>query len=1606
MFEQEEEPIVLPERTLNKPLVSDVKARQQAYYAAYLGNRDSFMQRTQQAIDLYETKFAKTYNQVKTDLTNTGESPIVEELNSTLEAHDTQKDKELFLQELSDPNIPTEEKVQFYENTKIKKTFTFADRYAQKIAAEDVSVTKQDRESQDKNVFEFGARDIKARKEIEALQNTFYADRNVTFASTAGGITASSIPLRLSVTYANAWSAVFNDQSVKRKFVNAALVGTASKEMGKRFDAMRPEEKVNAVVRLLDYMQNSTLTDIEKMDLLQHVTNNPDQHWLETTLANASSILDVSLAGWALARPVQAVKGFINWFKYNPAPDQAVVNYIKGKFAPTKTMVGADIAVKGAKEVVDNPAIAQTVHRNDVPPNSPLGIEITHNPQKAHETTVSAILDDSGEIAKALTPEGKGQVVQAILPKPHSSPVGELGQVYPDVAERLNMYNKVLVDDATPINPALYNKEAQDSEINNIFQIIKQTKYPSLQLANTKITARTGDTTYIKATYGATPSRGWSSEKEALDMLASIKTSLDPSIHKELKVEYFNNGEWYIARNIKKTFDPNIEIGGYGGSIQMPFTTKEIGADKVFSLPKINFVFPSSSRIPAGLSSSAMATELTAAQRISKFQEYLQTFVMSKKDIHADLNKELKIVQEATEVSTWKNVGELLKDKAHLSEQQQKDLTEAYYAVKQLGDSMYELANRRHRLNKVQKNYKAIYAANGDVAGYGKEVMPSKDLPVYMWDMDNNIPIIIKKDVNGDLILDGRKIVELEHAIKKEWNDIAESLTSAEAKNLVKTESSHNFFQYAIVGAKSKLGEIPNYTLNKLDPYIPWYHTAPWFVQRMPKTVRLNGAVTEQEEKLKSFIERIAGARTQKEAEELALKMAADERNAGFTFKAVMRNEDVIQDVVDVHEEALRYAAWEKHRGEKRLGNYDPLDDPLKSMAQLGRSVIQLDAWDDFKNFFDKRFAATYSKYFPEGQKPLHPNDLRLPPGDKTPEDVMMLDAARREMEWFNGMFHSMVGSDQFVNSVFNGLAGLANKYGLPGEKTLRTMSKQGNVVVRVPNAMATHLMIYYDILRQWVVQPQNISNLVILDPNFARYGLPNLVPFIFATMGRASYFKQHESQFLKISRYIGSRIAGMSHKEWDDMYHGFINSGITQGVDLNVMVQGLIHNNNFSLSPEVHEKIGHALSSMASTPGNIMKVAGYTPAELTNYAGAWMYSWQQYRKLHPNVDMRNVHHIEQVKAKAAALTGSMAGKSDVLDYQKGAWSLLFKFMPINSKQMALTLSSKAVTKEEKQRLAISQALWFGTGGVLGGEYILTNMVNSFGSEEDKRIYHQYKGGMIDLLMNKLIIEGINSLMGVEEQKETELAFSTAMAPFAQGSGFPAFEVFKNVSKSLTDAEAAGQTRIAALAVFSKIAQYVQAVDSKVTVQGGYDTPEAAMALITELPTLVKGLGNLEQSYLMYQAGRLVDKYGNKRDLVATHAEAIGRAFSLRTIEEQYEFKNIDLDKARKATLKTISKQIVDHIMKHRTDLLGMSQYGRTDELDKLLFLAGVNNPEDLDAIKKQVNKALYYKNKEFEAALTPQLHKAIEDAKTSTNNAKKENHSTFLGELLDWLTQ
>ena len=1591
MFNKEE-PTVLPERTPAKPLYTEKAAREQAYYGSYFANKKYIEQAKgvlaarQNALD--------TYNKIHTDLTTIGESPLLETIKSDLSLQDTQKQKEDVLAIASNPDIPVEQRANVLQNTKAFK-FNFADKYREQIAAEDKSITKKDFQVQEKNIQHFQDRYKQAREDVRRLQNTAIGNIDVTHAGFAASAVLQLAPGRSGTLYANAYDALLGKPTSLSTVGNAALYGSTTRDMGKLYASMNPQQKKEATMRLVDYLKNSTALDADKLDILLHTFDNPEQPWWETSLGNIGGILEAFLVGSIAKAPFTSAKAFAKWaINWDVAKDRAFVNKVS-TFLTGKGVFKADVVVKGTQEVANQSAAIQATSRQELSPISPLGAEATHNPDVAANTAISAILDDSKTIAKAVTgeEEGVGQVIQStILPKPLS--IDEtVGNTYPNIAEKVIAAAKALRPN-TEVNPALYDEAFQKSEINTVMEIIKQESIPSLHLNKTLVDFKFGDTTNIKAVYGQSDTHGWLDAKEAQLALEKL-TKEAPELAKAFKVEYSSkNQEYFIIRDVEKPFNPNVLMEDTSATFQIPYTKKLINIDAIARSKYINWFMPASSRITQGLHSSVMATEMGVAQRVADLNKYLNTFIMNKTDVFPDLHKELSAIQKQ-EVTKWKNVEELLADKHHLSKQQKEDLVESYYATKALGDNLYEIANKRHRREKAEQGKKAIYMEDGSVHGYGLEVKPNADTPVMVWDLDNNVPIILKKDEKGDVMLAGRSLVKLDAPIKEQWAKVAPAFKNAEdakvAHNVLNKETADNRFEYAILGSKAKVGELPEYTLNKIDPYIPWYHTADFFIQRTPKQIRVNGSITSDTSQL---TERIAGARTEAEANQLMKQLAAEDPEG--TFQVVKRREDVINDVIDIHEEAKKTASWEKHRGTPLKG-HDPLDDPIRSLAHMGKSLMQLDAWEDVKRFFDKRMLEEYGDILPQGQIPKSPDNWKLLDKKSTPENIARIAAAKREMEWFNGVFRSMVESDRAVSATMHTMADVLNKYGTTdskllrgAEKATRDAAKQGNLFIRLPNAAATHLLLYSNILKQWVVQPQNLWTLHALDIGFAKYGTPNILPFLFSILGESKYFKNNAAEFKAISKHIGGTISGIKGKEWDDMYEGFVKSGMLQAVDLNQMVLGLKHHDNYTLAPEVHEQIARGLSQTISAPGNLMKMVGYTPAELSNLVGGWLYSYNQYKKLHPGVDMTNPHVIEQVKAKALALTGSMAGNSDVMSYQKGMWTLLFKFMPIQSKQLALMTTSKYTTKEEKLRMAVGQTVLWGVPGTLGGVAIMDIVKNNV-SEEEKTIIQKYEGGIVDLTLNNLLDVTIRHAFGVDDEKETSLGFSATMAPFNNGYGVPAIEIFHNVWKTFSDGEEAGHTRIAALGTYSILKDMYNAINNRLIVREAYDTPDATQILVEELPNLAKGWDNLEKGYLMMQAGKLVSKHGNPRQLVASHGDAFGRMFGVYTREELAAFKNINVEKGKRAAQKQIEKEIFNFIMSNKQDLLGMDKQSRSFELDKLLHVLGHDDPELMQKIKTSLEKKIFFANKDLADNINAQLEFGMNGSRQQVENALKD---------------
>ena len=290
-------------------------------------------------------------------------------------------------------------------------------------------------------------------------------------------------------------------------------------------------------------------------------------------------------------------------------------------------------------------------------------------------------------------------------------------------------------------------------------------------------------------------------------------------------------------------------------------------------------------------------------------------------------------------------------------------------------------------------------------------------------------------------------------------------------------------------------------------------------------------------------------------------------------------------------------------------------------------------------------------------------------------------------------------------------------------------------------------------------------------------------------------------------------------------------------------------------------------------------------------------------------------------------------------------------------------------------------------------------------SDEDKKIISKYEGGLVDVTLNYILDTTLKHAFNIEDEKESSVAWSKTMAPFNNGYGIPAIEVFYNLYKTLTDGENAGSMRIAAWGAGSTLLAFKDAFLNRVQVQNSYDTPDKVQALVEELPTLIKGWDNLAKGYMMMQTGKLVSKHGNPRQLVASHGDAFGRMFGVYTREELEAFKNIDVEKGKRAAQKALENEIFNFVMKNRQDILGMNKHYRAAEYDRLLHIFGHDDPESAGKIKINLEKRFFFANKDLETALIPQLQAGLRDSIQKVENAREETtEGSSLSELIDVL--
>ena len=166
-------------------------------------------------------------------------------------------------------------------------------------------------------------------------------------------------------------------------------------------------------------------------------------------------------------------------------------------------------------------------------------------------------------------------------------------------------------------------------------------------------------------------------------------------------------------------------------------------------------------------------------------------------------------------------------------------------------------------------------------------------------------------------------------------------------------------------------------------------------------------------------------------------------------------------------------------------------------------------------------------------------------------------------------------------------------------------LSKQGNLLTKVPKSLTSALFLHLNPLRQWPVQVQQQLEWALLMPKNAIGRMQATGAVGMAILSKASYMKGVDKSVYTIAQ----KASGMNAKEFDDVVKAIHSQGLPQSVDLNMMLHGIVNDAKLSLDASVGKKIFETPTNVIKTPASLGKAVGYTPAELSNTIGTWLFA-------------------------------------------------------------------------------------------------------------------------------------------------------------------------------------------------------------------------------------------------------------------------------------------------------------------------------------------------------------------------------------------------------------
>lgn len=1487
------------------------------------------------------------YYNVKDGLEQEGEHELNTHAENTWTGEQQATHRQVLESVVADPNIPVEQKKRavMQHALGLDVSQNLRDRYMQKTATEDNAVTEADRDSRDYwlNTLHGVRTDLEADKAtVEKLKTAVGLSFSGTLLDAFGGIAADFVPGRYGLATANAEFATLTKGmpltsrgwEYLKSFV---LPGEANNKMNKMYNDMTDEGKAQFIRDIGDAMEKTPGFDYNSWQTFRDAVETPDgMNPIFRHVENIAGVLDVmALKGFiplALANGVfKTVKNTLKyWTTYTPMGVKqsgmlADANPRTGSATETNTQPATLRSGRTGSPLSSEDYL--NIQRLKVAPMSPAGTTASVNLKKGREMYTAAVIDD-GKLANAMGTNKAEILADSLFPKLDADVL-----LHPDIAKDIRKVDEYFaqVHQDTQFDPFLVNVTQRDIDKEKLVETFKEHKGAHYQQANS-IIEESVDNISGTAVFGRNADYGFIGKEQA------------EKAAKEIGDDAFvvhNNGMWYVHKPFSMDYNPYETLAMGVDTVTAKFAG--LNADKVARSKLGDWLFLPTQRMNPNVPEGAALANFKSAKIEADYKSIIEREIKSVTH-PAHLENELNLVQEGQQWSKYSDISTRLAAQG-LKKNEIDSVFRGYSFYKRLLDYQYAQANRVDRNAKQIDGQKAIYGKNGEFVNYGKEIaLADARSADTIFDFDIGAAIAKPSD------LQGRTLVKISDPINLEGK----------------------VYDVGILGADKTLHSLPAYTLPRIEGYIPRKNIENFYVTKTPKSMTLNGVSVGKDE-LAKFTKTIGAGATKADADALAAKLAREYPDHALAVKAERSDADtsIITDH-KVYNEMLEHS---RKRGERLPTLYGKarLENPLEALWGSVQSTVRLDVWRDYESVFRKNWVKNYGE-FTKGQFPQVLTDIKAHAAMNT-EDVKQWKAAQRYFEQFtNQKYKITVGDELWKNSLHNiadAVDNVAPKY---ITQALRDYAGKGNLIIRAPRALVSSLFLHLNPARQWTVQTQQLLEWSAIDKNYLKLSPAQIPGIITAIMSRASMVgRDAEAMYA-----AGWKISGMKKQEFDETLKAIYDSGLPHSVDLNMMLHGAFHEAKQGLTKTTVEQATSFVGNVVKSPAILGKAIGYSPAELANTVGTWLFTRERFKRLNPGVNWNTPENIARITADAWEIGGSMSTRAGNMPYQDGALGLFFQFQRIGHAKFMDVFSSKVFSPTERAQLATARALMWGTKGIPAAglaTYIISEHTDSLTQEE----WRKFEGGFADLIANNVI----DTWLRKPGEKASDLAISSSLTSIPET--LPYLDFIIAMKKAINDGEGLRSFPfVGGMGRLNKAAHEISTIWS--LNEEGQTTDSLKMSMY-EVAKLASGVNNYDKAMYMREMDDKANSFGTNLGIQTTRAQVVAQMFGIISKEEEHLYLikdslkerndfierraqeiHLDLNKHAKRfgdpsytdwvkqqrTLLSYTPESVRREIEARVDSLQLKQYEATKESAYTTILNNIGAEED-----KWINKAM-----------------------------------------------